>query len=119
MRILKLEENKKNNGVIIKALLGTGEFTQLGGHLKNLVLFAVKTIDEPTKAIKTGARHSYARYFLLPICIRKRFKTDTHDFENIKCGAVEYKDGLFVVFRLPRKDSIQANDNNKVAFKGN
>ena len=106
-------QGTKKNGVIINALLGSSEFKQLEGYLENLVLFAVKAIDEPTKAIKTGARHSYARYFLLPIKIRRAFRTDTHDFENIKCGAVEYKDSLFVVFCLDRKGIVQEKNNTR------
>jgi len=102
---------------MVKALLGSGEFRQLRGYLNNLVLFAMRTIDEPTKAIKTGARHSYARYFLLPIKIRKIFRTDTHNFENIKCGAVEYKDRLFVVFCMNKK-MIGATEEGKTNTQG-
>lgn len=113
MKILKLEENKKNNSVIIKGLVGVSEFRQLSGYLNKLVVFAIDTIDEPTKAIKTGARHNYARYLLLPVKIRKRFRADTHDFENIRCGAIEYKDRLFVVFCLERKfgSTVESFDN--------
>jgi hypothetical protein len=103
MKILKMENREDKDGVIIEALIGNGEFRQLAGYLDWLVSFSANTISEPARAIKTGARHSYARYLLLPIKIRKRFKVDTHDFENIKCGAVEYRDMLFVIYGVPNK----------------
>lgn len=103
MRILNLEDTKKRDGVIIKALLGTSEFRQLSGYLDNLAVFSTKMIECQTKAIRTGAHHNFARYLLCPVSIRRTFKTDTHDFENIKCGAVEYKDTLFIIYSVRRK----------------
>lgn len=113
MKILQLEESDEPNGVIVKAFLDKGEFRQLVGYLDNLVLFASNNINESSKAIKTGARHSYARYLLLPAKLRKSFKTDTHDFDNIRCGAIECKDSLFLIFSL-NKIMMNANKNEKL-----
>lgn len=103
MKILKLEESKGQDGVIVKAWLDKNEFQRLNGYLDKLVVFSAKAIDESSKAIKTGARNSYARYFLLPVQIRKRFKTDTHDFEHIMCGALECNECLYVIYCIGKK----------------
>lgn len=105
MRIRKLEGSIKNDEIFINALLRETEFLQLKGHLKKLAVFSVENLNFSSKAIKTGARHSYARYLLLPVNLRRAFKTDKHDFNNIKCGALTFKDELFVVYSFKRKGS--------------
>ena len=106
MRILYLEASKKPRGVEIKALLSDTEFNQLLSNLDNLCVFATKTINEPATAIKTGARHSFAKYLLFPAKLRRQFKTDDFDFENVTCGAVKYKDKLYVIYGVPRKHML-------------
>ena len=103
MDIFSVDERATRSDIFIHARLDISEFHALQGHMDNLTVFSPSLIDTPSKAIKTGARHSYARYFLLPVPIRRKFRTDTHDFDNIKCSAVEAGDKLFVVFSLDRK----------------
>ncbi len=103
MRILRIENSKKPNGVEINALMGEAEFRQLLGYLDNLCVFATKTIIEPATAIKTGARHSYAKYLLFPVKLRREFKTHDFDFEKIVCGTVKYREKLYVIYEVPRK----------------
>jgi len=102
-RILYIEDSKKPRGVEIKAIMGLPEFEQLVGSLDNLCVFACKTITEPASVIKTGARHSWAKYILFPVKLRRRFKTTDFDFENLTCGTVEYKDKLYVIYAVPGK----------------
>ena len=113
LEILNIRANPNKDEIILKSVVSTAEFKRLNGCLKDLVVFPAERVTEPTKAIKTGARHSYARYLLLPVKLRRIFRTDTHDFENIKCGAVECDGELFLVFGLERKGKlISVNDEN-------
>lgn len=106
MRILTLENSKKPRGIEIRALISDTEFSQLISNLDHLCVFATKTIDEPAKVIRTGARHSYAKYLLFPVKLRRKFKADEFNFENITCGAVKYRDKLYVVFGVPKKNMV-------------
>ena len=103
MKIISLKNSREPRAVEIKALLGDTEFAQLASNLKNLCVFATLNIKEPAKAIKTGARHSYAKYLLFPVSLRRKFKTDTFNFDELECGAVHYKDKLYVIYGVPRK----------------
>ena len=103
VRILRLENSKKPNGIVITALLGDAEFKQLVGDLDNLCVFARKTIGERATAIKTGAKHSYAKYLLFPVKLRRQFKADEFDFQKIGCGSLKYRDKLYVIYEVPKK----------------
>lgn len=104
MKIMSLQNSDNTDGVLVRAHLHGQEFRQLNGYLENLVLFHTLSVDEPTRTIKTGARHSFARYLLLPVKLRKAFKAETHDLEDIRCGAVENGDRLFVVYSIRKKE---------------
>lgn len=106
LKILDLKNSRSPNGVEIKALMGSSEFKQLNGELNNLCVFATESISEPTTIKKTGARHSYASYFLFPVKMRRQFKTDEHDFENLRCGRIEYRDKSFIIFSIPQKPGL-------------
>jgi hypothetical protein len=100
---LDLKNSSKPNGVKIIGLMGSAEFKQLNGELNNLCVFATEAISEPTTIKKTGARHSYASYFLFPVKMRRQFKIEDYDFDKLRCGKVEYKDRLYVVYGVPKK----------------
>jgi hypothetical protein len=104
MKILAIENGSQTKAVTIKALLGTHELEQLNGTIADLCVFAVKAIGEPTSFTKTGARHSHAKYLLMPATLRRKFPADGFDYEHLTCGAVQYKDALFVIYRVPRVD---------------
>lgn len=104
MKILSLEE--EGDSYLLKASMKKEEFRNLLGIMDGLIIFASQNIDVPTKAIKTGARHSFARYLLLPISIRKLFKTETHDFDDIKVGMVEFEGDVYVVYRVMEKRGV-------------
>ncbi len=111
MKILSLKNSRQPRAVEIKAILGDTEFEQLAGNLKSLCVFATLNIKEPANAIKTGARHSYAKYLLFPVSLRREFKTDTFNFDELECGAIHYKDKLYVIYGVPRKGlSTQSQD---------
>lgn len=103
MRILNVEDSKKKHGVIIRAIMGEPEFKQLVGNLDNLCVFATKTLTEPATFIKTGARHSFAKYLLLPVALRRKLKTDEFDFEQLACATIEYKDKVYVVYGVGKR----------------
>ena len=102
LRIVKVENSKKPHGVEIRALMGVPEFEQLHGSLHDLCVFATKTLGERATAVKTGARHSWIKYLLLPVRLRRQFKTDEFDFENIECGVARYRDTLYVIYGVKR-----------------
>ena len=103
MRIVKVKNSDKPNAVEIKALMGDAEYQQLIGHLQELCVFATRTIAERATCIKTGARHSFAKYLLFPVKLRRAFKTDEFDFDKIVCGTVKYREKLYVVYEVPRR----------------
>ena len=103
MRILNLENSKKPRGIEIKALMSDTEFGQLLSNLDHLCVFATNTVDKPAKAIKTGARHSAAKWLLVPIALRRQYKTSEFDFDDVTCSAVRYRDKLYVIYGVPKK----------------
>ncbi len=103
MKILHLTESEKPGFVEVRAIMDEAEFKQLLGNLVNLCIFAKETITEPASAIQTGARHQYAKYILLPVRLRRQFKTDEYDFDNIQCGALKRGDTLYVIYEVPKR----------------
>ena len=93
-------------GSKIRALLSDIEFEHLLGNLKELCIFATKTIAEPATTIKTGARHSHAKYLLFPVRLRRQFRCDEFDFENIACGTVLYPGKVYVLYGVSRKGAV-------------
>ena len=81
--------------------------------MSNLCVFATSTIGEPASAIRTGARHSYAKYLLFPVTVRRQFKTDKFDFKNIVCGTLRYKDKLYVIYEVPKKLDLTSSEENE------
>lgn len=110
IEILSLQNDK--NEIEIKATLAESEFDQLSSSLNNLCVFAIKAINEETKCIKTGARHSHAKYFLFPKALRRKLNTSDFDFEKLTCGAVEFMDKVFVIYGVERKELIAPKKNN-------
>ena len=113
MKILSLEESGQPGSVVIKSTMGVPEFEQLIGRLDNLCVFATKTVNEPASFTKTGARHSWAKYLLFPVTLRRRFRTDHFDFEKLTCSTVLYKDGLYVIYKVPGKMAVESEGNVK------
>ncbi len=103
MEILNLSSGKKPNKVEIKAIMEETEFKRLLGYLDHLCVFETETIVEHSSAIKTGAKHSFARYLLFPVKFRKQFKTNEFDFEKLTCIAIKFEDNLFVIHKVPPK----------------
>lgn len=112
MRILHLtlEKTAEPHVLHIKAVFGETEFEQLAGNLDHLCVFSTKMISEPSKATRTGARHSWAGW-LFPKALQRRLETDDFDFERIKCGVVKYLDKLYVVHEVPRKGMSDLQEN--------
>lgn len=83
--------------------LTASEFKQLEGELNILATFSPDAIREPARANKTGARHSSANWLLFPVTLRRRFKASNYDFDHITCGTLNFRDNLFVVYKVPKK----------------
>lgn len=102
MKILEFSRNA-NSTIILKVLAGEPEFRHLNGHTDHICMFATQTIEEPSKTTKTGARHSFAKWLLLPVKLRNKFEKDEYDYAKIEAGYVEYQEGIFIIFRLNKK----------------
>ena len=103
MMILHLERNTDPGFVEIRASMEDDEFEQLLGNLDELRVLAAKTITEPASVVQTGARHSYAKYLLFPVRVRRQFKRDGYDFDKLRCEAVKNRDKLYVSFEVGRR----------------
>jgi hypothetical protein len=102
MKILSLK-NEGEGYLKIEAMVSQLEFSQWAGEINAICSFSPDIISEPAKVNKTGARHSSASWLLFPVALRKRFKTNKYDFDAITCGAVDFQDHLFVVYKMPKK----------------
>jgi len=87
------------------------EFAQLLGCLDDLCVFSTSTIKEHASAIKTGARHNWAKWLLFPRKLRRKFKASEYDFTNLCCGAIENGDRLFVIYGVQKKSIVTQQDN--------
>lgn len=87
--------------VLLRMKSSKEEYKQLRGNINDLCMFAVEAIAEPTKAIKTGARHSAAKWLLLPVCLRAKYKG--LDYNCVRVNCIEYGDMVFFVYALKRK----------------
>lgn len=110
MKIIRFEKTKDPHLIEIKAVIGDTEFQQLGGNIDHLCVFAEKTITESASATKAGARHQWIKYLLFPKAIRRQYRTDELNFENVTCGVVRYLEKVYVVYGIPRKDLIPLKD---------
>ncbi len=102
MRILSLKSGRAA-GIEVRALLSEAEFSHLAGHLCDLYVFAAPLVNEPAAAIRTGARHSYAKYLLFPVVLRREHQATQFDFGSLRCGVVAHAEQLFVIYRVPRR----------------
>lgn len=103
MKILECDHRNSKDLVIIRALTGDAEYRQLQGHSEQICLFASSLINLPIKTVKTGARHNYAKWFLVPVKLRSRFSADEYDYNNVKAGSIEYRDNVFFIFNVLKK----------------
>ena len=100
MRILEVVQPKTQNSIYLRALVGEPEFRHLKGNLDRICLFATDTIDQDVTVTKTGARHSFAKWLLLPARLRTDFNGKKFDYKAVKAGLVEYKDCVFFIYRV-------------------
>jgi len=102
LRILRTDNSATRKGLIISALLGQSEFEQLHGCLEDLCLFSTKLFTDRATFVKTGARHSMVKYVLVPTAQRAKLKLSEHDFDNLTCASVTYRDSVFLIYKVPR-----------------
>ena len=106
MKILELTQKNADNSIVLKVLVGEPEFRHLKGYTDQICMFATQTINCLTKITKTGARHSFAKWFLLPVKLRNQFVTEEYDYNNVKAGLVEYKDCIFFIYQVNKKGMV-------------
>jgi hypothetical protein len=102
VNILRLEKADGARGIIVRSRVDELEFEQLRGQLDHLGVFAPKLVDTKATLIKTGARHSYAKYLLFPVHLRRLYKTTDYDFASLTCGAIHNQETLYIIYRVPR-----------------
>lgn len=103
MNIKRIVNHEDKHNLDITAKMNQDEFIELHGCLNRLCVVNASAIKTPCSVIKTGARHSCAKYFLFPAPLRRRFKTDEFDYNEIRCGTMECDNVLLVVYRIPRR----------------
>ena len=107
MKILECDHRDTSESVLIRALTGDAEYRQLQGHSEQICLFASSLINIPIKTVKTGARHNYAKWFLVPVKLRSRFTADKYDYKNVKGGLIHYKDSVFFIYRIKKNECFK------------
>ena len=79
------------------------DFEHLLGKLDHLCVFSRRTIAERATFIKTGVRHSFAKYLLFPVALRRQFRTEEYDFGKLMCGTLRFQEKLYIIYGVPRK----------------
>lgn len=103
MRIHVLKRADEDGNLEVVGQLSSQEYAELQGTLEDLRVFSIKRVSEPASSIKTGARHSYAKYLLFPVTLRRQWRTEQYDFEKLRCGVLPHEDILFVIYAVPAK----------------
>ena len=108
MRILEFSQKNSDNSILLKVLVGEPEFRHLKGYTDQICMFATQTIDQESKITKTGARHSFAKWFLLPAKLRAFFGAEEYDYNEVKAGFMPFKDCVYIIYRLNKKGISEA-----------
>jgi len=103
VKILELNQKNADNSIVLKVLVGEPEFRHLKGYTDQICMFSTQTINEPVKITKTGAKHSFAKWLLLPVKLRNQFETGKYDYNNVKAGFIHYKDCVFFIYKVGKK----------------
>lgn len=102
MRILRV--TTREDAVRILADLRHEEFRKLRGHLSGLHVVATQRIRHPASAIRTGKRGTWAKWLLLPVSLRRRYRTSEYNFDSLRCYGQEHRAVLIFSYAIPRKN---------------
>ena len=91
----------EDEGILLKLKATKKEYKQLKGDICNLCMFSADAVSQSVKAIKTGARHNMAKWLLLPVCIRSKYKCI--DYDKVQCACLEQGDRVFFIYAARRK----------------
>lgn len=105
--IFTLRKAESEGRLRIEGELTEQEYAELNGRLQGLRVFCADQISEPASVIKTGARHTYAKYLLFPVSLRRAWRADEYDFNRLRCGVLPSKETLYVIYAVPAKSSPQ------------
>lgn len=86
VKIRSLKEAAEPDHIGVTATMTFDEYAALQGHLDDFRVFPSRLITEPATTIKTGVCRSYTKYFLFPVNLRRRWRTDQCDFGKLQCG---------------------------------
>ena len=105
MIIRTLKQSEEPGHLELTGLLTEEEYAELNGHLNDLRIFSDRLVTESANTIRSGARHSFAKYLLFPVTLRRRWRTDKHDFERLRCGTFCHRGMLYVIYAIPAKST--------------
>jgi hypothetical protein len=103
VQITHVKRREGHSAVEITALIGSEEFRQLKGELSHLLIFPVQLVSERATYTKTGNRHNFAKYLLLPKHVRRQVPCAEFDFGQMHCAAVQGDGCKFVIYCVPGK----------------
>lgn len=116
MRLTDMGSRPMPDGMVeltVCGMLTEAEFRNLRGNIDRIRIFPLAMIETPSSVIRTGARHSHAKYFLFPSALRRKVSIDQFDLAQTRCGTFETDGDLYVVFAVPgrgRSGLPMAND---------
>lgn len=106
LKIVEFYRDITTKSIQMKVLIDDLEFRHLNGYVEEICLFAVKTIDCPTKITRTGARHNHAKWILVPKKLRSLLPSPDYNYDNVKVGFLEFKDSVFLIYRIDKNEVI-------------
>ena len=91
---LKTREDKK---VAAEILMDDAEFLQLRGHISDLCVFSMRTVDVDTNLALKG-RNSATKYFLVPKVLRKNLSVEG----RVTCQKLEGPGAVVFVYVIDK-----------------
>lgn len=92
LRIETLKPRPEGKGYEIVALLGHAELRALGGELRGLGVFPTGRLVEEARILSDGEQ----QFLSSPVSVDG----------DVKCATIEYREHLYVVYRVPVKKSF-------------
>lgn len=108
MEIVDYSKRKNERNVRAEVVLRLEEFEKLVGSFESVSVIPNNLESKKSAYIKTGKRHTAAKYLLFPASLRKKYTTGVYDFEEITCQILEDGNKLNIIFSLPRKLSFES-----------
>lgn len=101
-------KNLPNKSVTCKILLDDFELSNLGGHLKNVSLFAANLCNT-NATINTRGNQGVTKYFKIPLNIRSRSKHNG----NLTYQKIETASKIYYIYSLGKSNEEEDFNNKK------